>query len=72
MAVGTGERQQALTGALEKAPPKSYLDAMGALLKWIEGVELLLQSEPFLVSEGAIMEEQLVQYRVRQNSCYVV
>lgn len=53
-----------MTKALEKAPPKSYLDAMAALLKWIEGVEMLLQSEPFLVSEIDVMEDQLEQYRV--------
>ncbi len=59
-----GERQQILSKALEKAPPKSYLDAMVALLKWIEGVEILLQLEPFLVNESSVMEEQLTQYRV--------
>ena len=37
---------------------------MAALLKWIEGVELLLQSEPFQVTDSATMEEQVLQYRV--------
>ena len=58
------ERQEALNSALEKAPPKSYLDAMAALFKWIEGVEILLESEPFYVNKPDIMEEQLAQFRV--------
>ena len=35
-----------------------------ALLKWIEGVELLIESESFLVNSSDIMEEQLTQYKV--------
>lgn len=64
--VTLGERQQALSKALEKAPPKSYLDAMGALLKWIQDVEQLLESEPFFVNEPDIMEDQVAQFRVRE------
>ena len=40
-----------------------------ALLKWIEGVELLIESESFLVNSSDIMEEQLTQYKVTK---YVV
>ena len=60
----SGTWQEKLCRALEKAPPKTYLEAMAALLKWIEGVELLLQSEPFQVTDSATMEEQVLQYRV--------
>ena len=59
-----GTWQEKLCRALEKAPPKTYLEAMAALLKWIEGVELLLQSEPFQVTDSPTMEEQVLQYRV--------
>ena len=50
--------------ALEKAPPKSYLDAMAALMKWIEGVELLLESETDQANYLHVMEEQVSQYQV--------
>ncbi|KAK2181696.1 hypothetical protein NP493_384g04000 [Ridgeia piscesae] len=62
-----GTWQEKLCRALEKAPPKTYLEAMAALLKWIEGVELLLQSEPFQVTDSATMEEQVLQYRDLQG-----
>ena len=60
----TGVYQDKLCKALEKAPPKTYLEAMAALLKWIEGVELLLESEPFQVTDTGTMEEQGLHYRV--------
>ena len=52
---------------MERAPPKSFLDAMEALLRWVEGVELLLQSEAFTVSDVDVMEDNLNQYRVSDN-----
>ncbi len=60
----SGERQNKLTSAMERAPPKSFLDAFQALLKWIEGVELLIQSESFSVNSVDVMEDQLTHYRV--------
>ena len=62
--VVVGMWQEKLCKALEKAPPKTYLEAMAALLKWIEGVELLLESEPFQVTDTSTMEEQGLHYRV--------
>ncbi len=63
----SGERQNKLTSAMERAPPKSFLDAFQALLKWIEGVELLIQSESFSVNSVDVMEDQLTHYRVRKK-----
>ena len=63
----TGVYQDKLCKALEKAPPKTYLEAMAALLKWIEGVEMLLESEPFQVTDTGTMEEQGLHYRVGNN-----
>lgn len=60
----TGERQQLLSQAMERAPPKSFLAALDALIKWIEGVESLLESEPVVVNVVDSMEDQLHQYRV--------
>ena len=60
------KRQQEMTNAQDKAPPKSYLEAMEALLKWITHMESLLASETFQVSESEVMEEQLKQFKVSQ------
>ncbi|XP_078330229.1 dystrophin-like isoform X4 [Crassostrea virginica] len=61
------KRQQELTNAQDKAPPKSYLEAMEALLKWITHMESLLASETFQVSESEVMEEQLKQFKTLQQ-----
>ena len=68
----TGERHAVLAKALEKAPPKSYLDAMAALMKWIEGVELLLESEVDQANYLHVMEEQVSQYQVNNVSVCVL
>ncbi len=52
---------------MERAPPKSFLDAMEALLRWVEGVELLLQSEAFTVSDVEVMEDNANQYKVNTS-----
>jgi len=62
-----GERQKLLMKAMERAPPKSFLDAMQALVKWIEGVENLIESEPLLLNREEVMNEQLQQYRDLQE-----
>ncbi|KAL5009782.1 hypothetical protein ScPMuIL_012087 [Solemya velum] len=61
------ERQHLLTEALNKAPPRAYLDAMDALLKWISHIENVLQSEKFQVRSLKVLEEQLQQYRALQS-----
>ncbi|KAK3089530.1 hypothetical protein FSP39_004327 [Pinctada imbricata] len=60
------KRQQDLVEALEKAPPKTYLEAMGALMKWISDMERVLDTEEFVVVGCDVMEEQLTQYRSLQ------
>ena len=59
-----GARQQLLNQAMERAPPRSFLDALDALLRWIDGVESLLDSEPVVTNFSGNTEEQLHQYRV--------
>ena len=60
----SGERQRALSEALDKAPPKAYLEAMAALLKWLHNNLDLLRSEKLEVKELATMEKQLRQFKV--------
>jgi dystrophin len=61
------KRQQELTNAQDKAPPRSYLEAMEALLKWIMNMESLLSSERFQVTDCDLMKEQLRQFRVSRS-----
>lgn len=63
----TDKRQQELTNAQDKAPPRSYLEAMEALLKWVTHMESLLASEKMKINEAEVMEEQLKQYKVLIN-----
>ena len=58
-----------LSEALDRAPPRSYLEAMNALSHWIEGVENLLDVEPFRVTELKGLEEQYTQFRVSVINC---
>ena len=64
MAPFVGERQQLLSKAMERAPPKSFLAALDALVTWIEGVESVLVAEPVVNNTVELMEEQLSHYRV--------
>ncbi|KAJ8315396.1 hypothetical protein KUTeg_007546 [Tegillarca granosa] len=60
------KRQQLLSEALEKAPPRRYLDAMVALLQWISDMEVVLETEKFAITDIDIMEKQLQQYKSLQ------
>lgn len=59
-----GERQSDLSRAADKTPPRKYLEAMEALLKWINHVEEVLLSEEFLITDVDILEDQLQKYKV--------
>ena len=59
-----GERQKKLSEALDKAPPKAYLEAMAALLKWLQNNKDVLKSEKYEVRELAVMEKQYRQFKV--------
>lgn len=62
--VCTGKRQQSLSDALEKAPPRTYLEAMGALLKWLGDMEAVLDTEKFVITDVEVLDTQLQQFRV--------
>jgi hypothetical protein len=55
-----------LTDALERAPPKAYLEAREALLRWLHNNEEVLVSEKFCIKELAVMEKQLKQFKVSE------
>ena len=59
-----GKRQRLLAEVLDKVPPKSYIEAVAATLKWINDMESVLLTEKYMVCDVDTMEEQLQQYRV--------
>ena len=59
-----GERQALLLEALEKAPPRSYLEAMAVLLKWLGDIEFVLQSEKVQTGSLRVMNHKLEIYKV--------
>ena len=67
----SGERQRKLSEALDKAPPKAYLEAMAALLKWLQNNKDLLKSEKYEVKELPVMEKQQKQFKVRNWPVFV-
>lgn len=64
LSVFSGEKQRKLAEALDRIPPKAYLEAMEALLRWLHNNETLLISEKFCVKELTVLEEQLKQFNV--------
>ncbi|XP_069136952.1 dystrophin-like isoform X1 [Argopecten irradians] len=61
------KRQQNLSDALEKAPPRTYLEAMGALLKWLSDMESVLETERFVITNVEVLDAQLQQFRSLQT-----
>jgi hypothetical protein len=58
------EKQTELNNAVDKSPPQKYLEAMEALMKWVHNVEGVLLSEHAVVTDAAVMEDQLQKFRV--------
>lgn len=59
-----GERQKQLSEAMDRVPPKAYMEAMEALLRWLQNNEDLLASEKFTVNELPVLEKQLKHFKV--------
>lgn len=59
-----GGREELLVKALEAAPPRTYLDALGALLKWISDMEDILNTENIRLDGMESLEKQFQQYKV--------
>ncbi|XP_049782226.1 dystrophin, isoforms A/C/F/G/H-like, partial [Schistocerca cancellata] len=62
------EKQTELTSAIDRTPPKKYLEAKEALMKWVHNVEGVLLSEHAVVSDITTMEDQLQKFRELQNT----
>ena len=60
-----------LLEALEKAPPRSYLEAMAVLLKWLGDIEYVLQSEKVQTGSLRVMNHKLEIYKV-SSACACV
>ncbi|XP_070191463.1 dystrophin-like isoform X2 [Littorina saxatilis] len=58
-----GERQTQLTEALGKAPPRTYLEAMAVLAKWIGDVEVVLQTETVHIASLRTLHNKLEIYK---------
>ncbi|XP_064628408.1 dystrophin-like isoform X4 [Lineus longissimus] len=65
-----GERQQAILNAQDQSPPKAFLDAMQAFLKWLEDIEAFLESERFCVNELDILEDHYQHYEELQKDIH--
>ncbi|XP_069695333.1 dystrophin, isoforms A/C/F/G/H isoform X7 [Periplaneta americana] len=62
------ERQTELSNTVDKSPPKKYLEAMEALMKWVHNVEGVLLSEHAVVADTAVMEDQLQKFKELQKT----
>ncbi|XP_076445085.1 dystrophin-like isoform X2 [Babylonia areolata] len=58
-----GERQTLLMEALEKAPPRSYLEAVAVLMKWLTDIEHILQTERVALGTVQAMDRKLDIYK---------
>ncbi|XP_024942886.1 dystrophin, isoforms A/C/F/G/H isoform X6 [Cephus cinctus] len=62
------DRLTELNNAIDKTPPKKYIDTMAALVSFINNVEGVLLSEHAIMSDEKTMEEQLRKFKQLQNS----
>ena len=61
------ERQDVLMKALQKTPPKSFMDAFLELTDWLANREQSLPSLTFVVNDVAIMDRQISQLKVNNR-----
>jgi len=66
--VNVEERQSMLMKALQKTPPKSFMDAFLELTDWLANREQSLHTLTFVVNDVAVMERQITQLKVDKNS----
>uniref|UniRef100_T1IRG4 Protein detached n=1 Tax=Strigamia maritima TaxID=126957 RepID=T1IRG4_STRMM len=65
-----GERQRHLMQALERSPPIRYIEAMEALVTWINSVEEALLSEEFVINDVDVLEDQVQKYKELQQTIH--
>nr|CAD7404046.1 unnamed protein product [Timema cristinae] len=66
------ERQTELSSVMDRTPPKKYLEAMEALMKWVHSVEGLLLSEHAVVSDADTMKDQLHKFQDSNLDLHVI
>lgn len=57
-----------ITNAIDRTPPKKYIEAVSNLMSFINNVEGVLLSEHIIISDEKIMEEQIKKFKDIQNS----
>ncbi|XP_059157467.1 dystrophin-like isoform X5 [Physella acuta] len=57
------QRQKQLMEALDKVPPRTYLDAMSVFRKWVQDIHAVIKTEKIQVSSLASMTKQLESYK---------
>ncbi|XP_071957062.1 dystrophin-like isoform X2 [Antedon mediterranea] len=61
-------REKELQKVLESAPSTDYIEAMKALLQWLERVDEVLKCKEFLVSDQDTMEDQAQKFKELQST----
>jgi len=61
--VNAEERQSVLMKALQKTPPKSFMDAFLELTDWLAYREQSLHTLTFVVNDVAVMDRQISQLK---------
>jgi len=62
------ERLTEITNAIDRTPPKKYIEAVTNLMSFINNVEGFLLSEHIIISDEKIMEEQIKRLKNIQSS----
>lgn len=62
------ERLTEIANAIERTPPKKYIEAVTNLMSFINNVEGVLLSEHIIMSDEKIMEEQVKRLKDIQSS----
>ncbi|XP_039307685.1 dystrophin isoform X10 [Solenopsis invicta] len=62
------ERLTEITNAIDRTPPKKYIEAITNLMSFINNVEGALLSEHIIISDDTLMKEQLKRFKNIQSS----
>lgn len=57
-----------MNNAIDRTPPKKYIEAVGNLTSFLSNVEGVLLSEHSIMSDGKSMEEQMARFKDIENS----
>ncbi|KAM0732625.1 Dystrophin [Formica fusca] len=62
------ERLTEVNNAIDRTPPKKYIEAVTSLMSFINNVEGVLLSEHVVISDKKTMEEQIKRFKAIQSS----